>query len=334
VKLGGLGSALSTTCLAALLASTAAAAQAATAATPAYPTQPITLIVPFAPGGPTEALARRLAEALARELDARVIIETIGGGGGTRGAARVARARADGYTLLLHHAGHTAAPFVHRRLPYDPIKDFAPVGEIAEVPMTLIGRSDLPSGFAELKAWIRERGPTVRIGHAGPGSASYLCGLMLVAAIETKPTPVTYKGTSRALDGLQKGQVDLLCDQTLNTVAPISAKRVRAYLISGETRVPALPDVPTAKEVGADGLNALTWYGLFAPAATPPAIVARLATALQRALKEPALRESLQPLGVRVADPAAATPDGLRKRIAADGERWRTVWSVSEPMRR
>lgn len=299
-----------------------------------YPTQVIAIVVPFAAGGPTEAMARRLADALGRTLRARVIVETVGGGGGTRGAERVARARADGYTLLLHHAGHAAAPFLHRRLPYDPSKDFAPIGEIGNVPMTLIGRPELPAGFAELKAWMRERGPAVRLGHAGPGSASHLCGLRLIDATETKPTAVTYKGTSRAIDALQKGNVDLLCDQTLNTVGPITAKRVRAYFIAGESRVPALPETPTAGEAGAEGLNVLVWYGLFAPAATPQPVIAKLANALQAAVKEFALRDALQPFGVRVAGAAAATPDALRERVTADMQRWRAASPGRESARR
>lgn len=315
-----------TICLVALIAGASAVAAATPAAksaeTLAYPAQAITIVVPFAPGGPTEALARRLSDALARELHARVIVETIGGGGGTRGAEQVARARADGYTLLLHHSGHAIAPFVHRSLVYDPIKDFAPVSLIAEVPMTLIGRAGLPPGFVELKAWIRERGPAVRLGHAGPGSASYQCGIRLAAAIEAKPTAIEFNGTGRAIDGLQKGQVDLLCDQTLNTAVPIQEKRVHAYLVMGDTRVPALPDIPTAKELGEERLDALTWYGLFAPAGTPPRVIEILATALQAALKEPALLESLRPLGVRVAGASAATPSALRERVAADTQRW------------
>jgi tripartite-type tricarboxylate transporter receptor subunit TctC len=289
---------------------------------PAYPAQAITIVVPFAPGGPTEALARRLSDALARELHARVIVETIAGGGGTRGAEQVARARADGYTLLLHHSGHAIAPFVHQRLSYDPIKDFAPVSLIAEVPMTLVGRSGLPTGFAELKAWMRERGPAVRLGHAGPGSASHLCGMRFAAAIEAAPTTIEFKGTGRAIDGLQKGQVDVLCDQTLNTAVPIREKRVHAYLVMSDTRIPALPDIPTAKEAGEEGLNRQTWYGLFAPAGTPPRVIETLATAIQEALKEPALLGSLRPLGARVAEGSAATPAALRERVAADAQRW------------
>lgn len=290
-----------------------------------YPTQAITIVVPFAAAGPTEAIARRLAAVLARTLPARVIVETVGGGGGTRGAERVARARADGYTLLLHHAGHAAAPFVHRRLAYDPGKDFAPIGGIGDVPMTLIGRVDLPVGFAGLQTWMRERGTGVRLAHAGPGSASYLCAMRLAAATETKPATVAYKGTSRAIDALQKGNVDLLCDQTLNTVGPITAKRVRAYFIAGASRLPALPEIPTAAEAGAEALNMLVWYGLFAPAATPPSVLDKLTAALQAALAEPALRAALQPLGVAVAAPAAATAEALRERVAADMQRWRAV---------
>ena len=213
-----------------------------------YPSKPITIVVPAAAGGPSDTVARVVAPALAKELKGTVIIENQGGAGGTIGAGRVARAPGDGYTLYLYHIAHSTWPALYRKLAFDVVKDFEPIGLINEVPMTLVGKKDLAAkDFKELVAWIKANGKKVTIGNAGVGSASHLCGLLFMQAIQTELTPVPYKGTGPAMNDLLGGQIDLMCDQTTNTTSQIKSGKIKVYAVTTLTRLPTMTDVADAR---------------------------------------------------------------------------------------
>lgn len=293
-----------------------------------FPDKPVTLVVPFAAGGPTDKIARDLAEALHKPLGQTVIVENLGGAGGTIGAARVARSAPDGYTLLLHHIGMATAPALYRKLTYKVPDDFETLGLVNEAPSVLIGKQSLQArNFADLRKWIDGNAGKVTIADAGLGSASQLCGLMLRSALKARMTPVPYRGTGPAMTDLLGGQVDLLCEQATNAVPQIDANRVRAFAQTGPARLPlpALKNVPTVSEEGVQGFNVQVWHGLYAPHGTPAPIVAKLNAALRVALKDPKLVQRWQALGITVVSDDRLTPAGHRKFLETEMARWGKV---------
>lgn len=219
-----------------------------------FPEKPVTLVVPFAAGGPSDKIARDLAESLRKQLgNQTILVENVGGAGGTLGAAKLAKASADGYTLLVHHIGFATAPTLYRKLSYKGIDDFAYLGLINEAPSTLIARTSLPAkSFAELRKWLASNSGKANLAHAGVGSASHLCGLMLQSALNLQLTTVPYKGTSPAMTDLMGGQVDLMCEQATNSVPQIESGKVTAYAVTSAQRMklPALAAIPTLAELG------------------------------------------------------------------------------------
>ena len=279
-----------------------------------YPTKPITIVVPAAAGGPSDTVARVIAPALAKELKGTVIIENQGGAGGTIGAGRVARSPGDGYTLYLYHIAHSTWPALYRKLPFDVVNDFEPIGLINDVPMTLVGKKDLAAkDFNELLAWIKATGKNVTIGNAGVGSASHLCGLLFMQAIQTELTPVPYKGTAPAMNDLLGGQIDLMCDQTTNTTGQIKAGKIKVYAVTTQTRLPTMKDVPTLNELGLKNFELSAWHGLWAPKGTPKPVVEQLSKALQVAIKDPAVTQRFADLGAVPVTEASATPARCRR---------------------
>ena len=256
-----------------------------------YPDKPITIVVPFAAGGPTDKVARDLAEAMRKPLGGQtVIIENVGGAGGTLGAAKVARAAPDGYTLLLHHIGMSTAPALYRTLPYKTLDDFEYVGMINEVPMTLIGKPTLPANnYAELLKWMEANKGKINLANAGLGAASHLCGLLLQSTLKIDMQTVPYKGTAPAMNDLLGGQVDIMCDQTTNTTGQIEAGKVKAYAVTSTKRLttPALKNLPTLDEAGLKGFNVNIWHGVYAPKGTAKAVTDKINAALRTALKDP-----------------------------------------------
>jgi tripartite-type tricarboxylate transporter receptor subunit TctC len=195
-----------------------------------YPAKPVSMIVPFAAGGPTDTVARTLGAAMQNHLKQTVIVENVGGAGGTLGAEKVARAANDGYTILLHHIGMSTAPALYRNLRYKPLEDFEPIGEVTDVPMTLVGRANLPAAnFKELLAYVKANKEKVNYGNAGLGSASHLCGLLFMSAIQVDMTTVPYKGTGPAMNDLLGGTLDLMCDQTTNTTSQIKGGQGQGF---------------------------------------------------------------------------------------------------------
>ena len=294
--------------------------------TAAQGAKPLTIVVPFAGGGPTDTVARIIAPALAKELGTTVTVENASGAGGTVGAARAAKGAADGSVLLLHHFGHVTAPALYAKLPFDPLADFVAVGRVADVPMTLVARPNLPPKDAkELLGWIRAQGKKLNLGHAGVGAASHLCGLLLMRALGTPLTEVPYKGTGPAMTDLLSGQLDLMCDQTTNTLPQVRNARIKAYAVTTTARLPALKDVPTLAESGLKNFEVTVWHGLYAPRGTPADSVARISKALQAALRDKEVVQRCGELGATPARAEDATPAALQAWTKAESTRWTQV---------
>jgi tripartite-type tricarboxylate transporter receptor subunit TctC len=299
---------------------------AACAAAQDYPSKPIVIVVPAAAGGPTDTLTRVLAQSMGNAMKNQFIIENAGGAGGIIGINKAAKARADGYTLLLYHIGMSTAPSLYRKLPYDTLNDFEYVGQVADVPMTLIAKkATAAKDFREFLAYIKSNRDKVTYAHAGIGSASYLCGLLFMTRIDTQFTQVPYKGTGPAMNDLVGGQVDFMCDQTTNTVPQIKSGNVRVYAATTASRLPSLPEVPTLDEQGVKGFDLVVWNGLFAPRGTPKAALDRLVPALQAAVQDPAFKGRLAELGAEPVTLAKATPDSLRTLLKSEVDKWTPI---------
>ena len=295
----------------------------------AFPDKPITLVVPFAAGGPTDKVARDFAEALRKPLGgATVVVENVGGAGGSLGAAKVAKASPDGYTLLLHHIGMATIPGLYRKLSYNSSSDFEYLGMINDVPMTLLGRKTLPAAtYPELVKWLNDNKGKINLANAGLGSASHLCGLMFQSSIKIDMTTVPYKGTAPAMNDLLGGQVDIMCDQTTNTTSQIAAGSVQAYAVSTTKRVntPVLSKLPTLDELGLKGFNVSIWHGLYAPKGTPQAVVDRLNAALKEALKDADFIKRQEALGAVVVTDARTSPAEHKKFVTSETDKWGAV---------
>ncbi len=284
--------------------------------------KPITLIVPFTAGGPTDRVARDLAEALRKPLGGgTILVDNAAGAGGSIGANKVAKATADGYTLLLTHIGMATMPTLVRNIPFKVESDFEYLGLINDVPMTLIGRPTLePGNFASLVKWINANKGKINLGNAGVGSASHLCGLLFQNALKVDMTPVPYKGTAPAMTDLIGGQIDLMCDQTTNTSSQIEAKKVKAFAVTTGKRLttPALKDLPTLQEEGLKGFNITIWHGLYAPKGTPADVQKKLNEALKVALKDPEFVKKQEGLGAVVVADKRVEPAEHKKFVAAE----------------
>jgi tripartite-type tricarboxylate transporter receptor subunit TctC len=291
-----------------------------------FPERPITMIVPFAAGGPTDTVARLIAEPMTASLGQQVIVENVGGAGGTIGAARVAKADPDGYTLLLHHIGQATSASLYRKLSYKPGEAFEAIGLVTDVPMTVVARGDFePGSVAELIEYIKANKDQVTYAHAGVGSASHLCGMLLMDALDTPMTTVPYKGTGPAMTDLLGGQVDLMCDQTTNTSGQIKAGKIKAYAVTTKEPVPSLPDLPTLDSSGLPGFEVAIWHGLYAPAGTPPEVVEKLSKALQGALADPKVVERFADLGTEPVAAERATPTVLAEQLQAQIAQWQPI---------
>jgi tripartite-type tricarboxylate transporter receptor subunit TctC len=284
------------------------------------------MIVPFAAGGPTDTVARLLAEPMTVVLGQQVIVENVGGAGGTLGAGRVAKADPDGYTILLHHIGQATSASLYRKLAYDPATAFEPVGLVTDVPMTLVGKADFePASVAELLEYIKTKKDEVTYAHAGLGSASQLCGMLLMDALDTPMTTVPYKGTGPAMTDLLGGQVDMMCDQTTNTTSQIKSGKIKAYAVTTKKRVPSLPDLPTLDESGVPGFEVAIWHAIYAPKGTPKEAIDKLAGALQTALKDPKVIERFADLGTEPVAQDRATPAALGAYLQSELAKWKPV---------
>lgn len=292
----------------------------------AFPDKPVTIVVPFAAGGPTDKVARDLAEAMRKPLGgATIVVENVGGAGGTLGAGRVAKASPDGHTLLLYHIGMATSPALYRNLPFKVLEDFEFIGMVNDVPMTLIGRPNLPANnFAELRKWINDNKGKVNLANAGLGAASHLCGLLFQQALQVEMTTVPYKGTAPAMTDILGGQVDIMCDQTTNTTAQIEGGKVKAYAVTTmqPLTTPALRNLPTLDSQGLKGFNVSIWHGVYAPKGTPKAVTDKLNAALREALKDPEFVKRQEALGAVVVTDNRLSPEGHKKFVADEIAKW------------
>jgi tripartite-type tricarboxylate transporter receptor subunit TctC len=304
----------------------AAVTLGAPAAAQGYPAKPITLVVPFAAGGPTDVVARMLGAAMTRSLGQTVVIENKTGAGGTLAAAHVARSAPDGYTFLIHHNGMGTAPALYRKLTYNPLTDFEYVSQVIDVPMTLLGRKDLPAkDFKELVAYLKANGDKVNLAHAGLGAVSHLCGMLFRQAVGAELTTVPYQGTGPAMNALLGGQVDLLCDQTTSTTPHIKAGTVKLYGVTTSARLKTLPGTPTLAEQGLPGFQVVVWHGIYAPKGTPKEAIDKFGAALKAALKDPAVAPKLAELGAVVVPDDKLTPAGLQTWLQQETQRYAPV---------
>jgi tripartite-type tricarboxylate transporter receptor subunit TctC len=291
-----------------------------------YPAKPIIIVVPAAAGGPTDTLTRVLAASMTEHLKQQILIENMGGAGGTIAINKAAKARPDGYTLLLYHIGMATSPALYRKLPYDTLNDFDYIGQVADVPMMLIAKKATPAAsFAEFLAYAKANKDKLTYANAGLGSASYLCGLLFMGAIQTDFTMVPYKGTGPAMNDLVGGQVDFMCDQTTNTLPQIKSGNVKAYGVTTAARLASAPDMPTLDEQGLKGFDLVVWNGLYAPKGIPKAVQDKLVAALQGAVQAPAFRSRLAELGAEPVPLAKATPQSLGALLRAEVEKWAPI---------
>ena len=291
-----------------------------------YPDKPITLVVPFAAGGPTDVVARMIAIPMGKSLGQTVLVENTVGAGGTIAASRVARSAPNGYTLFIHHMGMATAPALYKKLSFDPLKDFEYIGQVVDVPMTMLARKDFPANnFAELQSYIKANKDKVSLANAGLGAVSHLCGLLFMSALETDLTTVPYKGTAPAMNDLLGGQVDLLCDQTTQTVPLIKEARVKVYGVTTLKRLSALPNVPTLDEQGLKGFEVKVWHGMYAAKDTPGAVIDKINAALRFALQDPMVKQRLAELSSDVPPMDKITPAGLKTHLEAEIKKWTPV---------
>ncbi len=292
----------------------------------AYPDKPITVIVPFAAGGPTDTVARIFAQSMTGYLKQQVIVENVGGAGGTLGAARAARSEPNGYTIFLHHIGQSTAPALYRKLSYNAADDFTPIGLVADVPMTLVARKDFPAkDLKELVSYVQANKDKVTYANAGVGSASHLCGMLLMSAIKADLTTVPYKGTGPAMNDLLGGQVDFMCDQTTNTTGQIKAGKIKAYAVTTKAPVASLPNLPTASAAGLPGFEIAVWHALYGPKNLPKPVADKLQAALQHAVKDPMVKQKLADLGTEPVAAARATPAALDQFLRSEIVKWTRI---------
>ena len=299
---------------------------AGSAGAQSYPTKPITLVVPFSAGGPTDVVARLLGAAMGRTLGQTVLVENKTGAGGTISATYTARATPDGYTFLIHHNGMATAPALYRKLSYKPLADFEYVSQVVDVPMTVVGRKDLPANdFKELQVWAKAQGDKINLAHAGLGAVSHLCGVLLRQAMGVEMTTVPFQGTGPAMNALLAGQVDLLCDQTTSTTPFIKAESVKLYGMTTPSRLKTLPDTPTLQEQGLKGFQIVVWHGIYAPKGTPKEAIDKFGAALRTALKDPAVVQRLTDLGAVIPSDDKLSPEGLRSWLDRETLRYGPV---------
>lgn len=300
---------------------------ASSAIADAYPAKPITMLVPFSAGGPTDVIARILGQTMSKTLGQTIVVENATGAGGTLSAGKTARAAPDGYTILIHHNGMATSPTLYRKLTFDPMTSFEYIGQVADVPMTLIARKDLPpKTLPELLTYIKANKDKLTMGNAGLGAVSHQCGMLFMSAIGVPLTTVPYKGTAPALNDLLGGQIDLLCDQTTSTTSYIRTGKVKVYGATTKERIASLPNIPTLGEQGMAGFEMFVWHGLYAPKGTPKPVIDQLSGALRTALKDPNVRARFAELGAEAVSDQKASPDGLRTFVKEEADRWAPIY--------
>lgn len=281
-----------------------------------FPNRTLTMMMPYAPGGPGDTITRVFAGAMQKQLGQQIVVENTAGASGTIGTAKVARSKPDGYSLLMIHVSHATNQAMFKNLPYHPVDDFEPIGRATSGPMVIVTRNDFPAkDLNEFVSYVKANGPKISLAHAGVGSASHLCGLMMQSALNVQMNDIPYKGTGPALTDLMGGQVDVLCDQTSGTVPPVKAGKIKAYAAAGKSRLSGLPDVPAISEAGVQGLDINISFGLYAPKGTPKPVLDQLTAALQKSVSDPEVRQRLEAMGISAVTPDQARPEALRAHL-------------------
>jgi len=296
---------------------------AVSAAAQQYPTKNITMLVPYAAGGPTDTVARVLAQSMAKPLGHTVIVENKPSAGGILAPEQVKNSRPDGYTILIHHIGMATTPALYRNLRFNPLADFDYIGLINDVPMTIIAKPNFPAkDFKEFLAYIKANKDKVSYANAGIGAASHLCGMLFMSAIQTDFLTVPYKGTGPAMNDLLGGQVDFMCDQTTNTTSQIKSGKVKVYGVTSKKRVPSLADIPTLDEQGLKGFEVGIWHALYGPKAMPKPALDKLVASLQESLKDDTVKKRFADLGAETMPVSRATPAALQSHLKAEMDKW------------
>jgi tripartite-type tricarboxylate transporter receptor subunit TctC len=281
-----------------------------------FPNRTLTMMMPYAPGGPGDTITRVFAGAMQKHLGQQIVVENTAGASGTIGTAKVARSKPDGYSLLMIHVSHATNQAMFKNLPYHPVDDFEPIGRATSGPMVIVTRNDFPAkDLNEFVSYVKANAPKISLAHAGVGSASHLCGLMMQSALNVQMNDIPYKGTGPALTDLMGGQVDVLCDQTSGTVPPVKAGKIKAYAAAGKSRLSGLPDVPAITEAGVQGLDINISFGLYAPKGTPKPVLDQLTAALQKSVSDPEVRQRLEAMGISAVTPDQARPEALRAHL-------------------
>jgi tripartite-type tricarboxylate transporter receptor subunit TctC len=297
-----------------------------------YPTRPITVIVPFPAGGPSDVIARIATEAMSRGLGKQMVIENVGGAGGTIGSARVAAAAPDGYTLLAGSMGsHVSAPVLTPGVKYNSERDFTPVGFTAHAPAVIVARKDFPaSNLKEFVKYLKANGNKVKQAHGGIGASSHMACLLFNSIADVHPMSVPYRGSAPAMNDLVAGHVDYLCEQAVSVAGAIQGGQVKALAVSADQRLAILPDVPTAKEAGVDYQMSI-WAGIFAPKGTPKPAIDKLAAALAKALDDPAVKKRVTDLGGSIPSSDERTPAKFEKFVLAQIAHWSPILKAAKP---
>jgi tripartite-type tricarboxylate transporter receptor subunit TctC len=299
---------------------------AAPASAQTFPSQPIAMVIPFAPGGPTDVVGRLLAEVMGRDLGVNVIVENRGGAGGTIGVNRVVQARPDGYTILYTNIGLATQPTLYRRLPYNPLTDLEPFGLVTPTPMMIAVRPNFPGQtLADFLAYAREKRDGVNLANAGLGSASQLCGTLLQAQLGINFTTVSFTGSGPVFPELMAGRIDVYCDQTTSSLPFALDGRIRPLAMATETRLPQAPGIPTASEAGLANFTVSIWHGMYAPRGTPQPVIQRLNQALRVAIQDRAVVERLNSLASPPEPLERVTPAAHRAHLEAEINRWRPI---------
>ena len=300
-----------------------AAAFAGTVAAQQYPNRSVTMLVPYAAGGPTDTVARVVAQSMSKPLGQTVIVENKPSAGGILAPEQVKNAKPDGYTILIHHIGMATTPALYRKLRFNPLSDFEYIGLINDVPMTIIAKPGMPAkDFKEFLAYIKANKDKVSYANAGIGAASHLCGMLFMSAIQTEFLTVPYKGTGPAMNDLLGGTVDFMCDQTTNTTPQIKGGKIKVYGVTSLKRVASLPEVPTLDEQGLKGFEVGIWHALYAPKGTPKAVLDKLVAALQDTVKDETVKKRFSDLGATTFPPEKATPAALQAHLKAEIDKW------------
>jgi len=295
-----------------------------------FPNKPITIVVPAGAGGPTDTVARLVGESMSRTLGQQIIVENVGGAGGTIGVGRVAKSAPDGYTLVVWHIGQATAPALYDNLKYNPLDDFDGIGRITDVPMTIVGKAGLEAkSIGDLLTWVKAKQKDVTYAHAGIGSASHLCALLFMSAVNVEMTAVSYRGTGPAMNDLVGGQFDMMCDQTTGTTNQIKEGKIKGYAATTAKRLKVLPELPTLDESGLKGFEVSAWHAMWAPKGIPAEASAKLVAALQTALKDEKAIERFASLGTEPVAQSEATPDALKTQLTAELAKWAPIITAS-----